>query len=63
MNHDYKEWMSKETKTKIGEANSFRQKGSKNSQFGTMWITNGIENKKIKKDLDNIPEGWYKGRR
>jgi hypothetical protein len=37
--------------------------GSKNSQFGTMWITNGIENKKIKKDLDIIPEGWYKGRR
>jgi hypothetical protein len=37
--------------------------GSKNSQFGTMWITNGTENKKIKKDLDIIPEGWYKGRR
>jgi hypothetical protein len=39
------------------------QKGSKNSQFGTMWITNGTENKKIKKDLDIIPEGWYKGRK
>ena len=37
------------------------QSGMKNSQFGTMWITNGIENKKIKKYL-TIPEGWYKGR-
>lgn len=40
-----------------------KQKGSKNSQFGTMWITNGTENRKIKKDLDSIPEGWYKGRK
>lgn len=35
--------------------------GEKNSQFGTMWITNEAENKKIKKD-DLIPEGWRKGR-
>jgi hypothetical protein len=33
-----------------------------NSQSGTMWITNGQENKKIKKEVDTIPEGWYKGR-
>jgi len=38
-----------------------RNQGSKNSQFGTMWITNGKENKKIKKD-DYIPDGWYGGR-
>jgi hypothetical protein len=38
------------------------QQGEKNSQFGTMWITNGIESKKIKKD-DLIPEGWKKGRK
>jgi len=37
------------------------QVGEKNSQFGTMWITNGLENKKVKKDIDFIPEGWYKG--
>ena len=36
--------------------------GHTNSQYGTMWITNGQENKKIKKDVDFIPEGWYKGR-
>lgn len=37
------------------------QRGQKNSQFGTMWITDGQVNKKIKK-IDTIPEGWYKGR-
>jgi hypothetical protein len=35
--------------------------GENNSQFGTMWITNGKENKKIKKE-NIILEGWYKGR-
>jgi hypothetical protein len=42
---------------------SFLQSGSKNSQYGTMWISN-IElkqSKKIKK-TDEIPEGWVKGR-
>lgn len=38
------------------------QQGVKNSQFETMWITNGIENKKIRKE-DPIPEGWSKGRK
>jgi hypothetical protein len=32
-----------------------------NSQFGTCWITNGKENKKIFKG-DNIPNGWRLGR-
>jgi len=35
--------------------------GEKNSQFGTMWITDGNTNMKIKKDT-LIPEGWSKGR-
>lgn len=39
------------------------QQGPKNSQYGTMWVTNGQENKKIKKDIDIIPDGWYKGRK
>ena len=34
---------------------------TKNSQFGTMWITNKVVNKKIKK-TEQIPEGWYRGR-
>ena len=40
------------------------QDGEKNSQFGTCWINNAIENKKIKKD--DLPlyleDGWVKGR-
>lgn len=40
------------------------QKGEKNSQFGTCWITKDGENKKIKKeDLEKyISYGWNKGR-
>jgi hypothetical protein len=38
-----------------------KQSGEKNSQYGTCWITNGEENKKIKK-TSIIPNGWYKGR-
>jgi len=58
----YGKMHTSETRAKIGLANSANQIGNKNSQFGTMWITNGKENKKIKKDLGVIPEGWYKGR-
>ena len=34
--------------------------GSKNSQYNTIWITNGASKKKIKKD-EPIPFGWYVG--
>ena len=37
------------------------QLGSKNSQYGTIWITNGTQNKKINNN-NTIPEGWYRGR-
>ena len=49
---------TEETKNKLRKP---KNQGSKNSQFGTMWITNGKENKKIKKD-SIIPVDWYKGR-
>ena len=35
--------------------------GNKNSQYGSMWITDGASNKKIHKG-DDIPTGWKKGR-
>ena len=38
-----------------------KQNGKNNSQFGTVWITNGINNRKIKKECD-IPDGWHRGR-
>lgn len=53
---------SDESKKRIGEKNSEAQLKNKNSQFGTMWITNGTENKKIKND-SIIPENWKKGRK
>ena len=54
-----------ESKKKIGEKNSIHQQGSKNSQYGTCWITNGEIDKKIKKnDLDSWLEKRYtKGRK
>src|SRR5574343_83136 len=61
-NHWYGKKHTEETKRKISEANKISLKGEKNSQYGTMWITNGEINKKIKKDK-SIPEGFYKGRK
>jgi hypothetical protein len=52
---------TEDAKRRIGESNSTRQAGTGNSQYGTIWITNGTENKKIKKS-DAISEGWYAGR-
>lgn len=47
----------KESFERIGHS-----QGDKNSQYGTMWITNGTINKKIKK-TDQILEGYYPGRK
>lgn len=38
-----------------------RGQGKNNSQYGTAWITNGINNKKIKR-TDTVPIGWQYGR-
>lgn len=50
----------KQVYAEIGHA-----QGSKNSQYGTMWVTNGTENKKIKKEeLDKWTSlGYTKGRK
>lgn len=53
---------SLETKIKMSETKKGKRCGKENSQYGTCWITNGFLNKKIKKGIDNIPEGWYQGR-
>jgi gas vesicle protein len=50
-----------ETKALIREKAKERI-GDKNSQYGTCWITNGIQNMKIHKG-DSIPEGWSLGRK
>lgn len=51
---------SDETKKIISEKSSEHQSGEGNSQYGTMWITDGVVNKKIKK-VDKIPAGFRKG--
>ena len=37
-------------------------KGEKHSQYGSYWITNGEINIKKKKNDNEIPKGFYKGR-
>ena len=49
-------------KRKATFARNKHGQGEKNSQYGTMWITNGETNKKIRK-TEPIPEGYYKGRK
>jgi len=53
--------ISEDHKRKIGEANKIKQSGSLNSQFGSQWITNGEQNKKIKM-MGIVPTGWKLGR-
>lgn len=38
------------------------QSGSGNTQFGTFWVSNGMENKKLDVGME-IPDGWFKGRK
>lgn len=58
--------LSDESKRKIGNANSIRQSGTLNSQYGKCWIKNDKLklSKSIKKeDLDKyISDGWVLGR-
>jgi len=51
-NEETKQKMSIKAKLRVGE---------KSSGFGSCWITNGINNKKIKKN-NLIPDGWRLGR-
>ena len=53
---------SEETKKKISESMKGQGSGSLNSQFGSCWITNEVDNKKIKRG-DVIPDGWRLGRK
>lgn len=55
---------SQETIEKMKASSIGKQSGEKNSQYGTCWINNGLENKKIKSfDLDKwLQLGYTKGR-
>jgi group I intron endonuclease len=56
---------SNETKKKMSESAKGRNTGQQNSQFGTCWIMNDIENKKIKKSelINFLNNGWKLGRK
>ena len=53
---------SKEHKAYMSSLMKKLQAGSKNSQFGSMWITDGVQSQKVYK-TDVIPEGWRRGRK
>ena len=48
-------------KEEFARIQSEEQTGKSNSQFGWIWISNGIENKKIK-GSEKIPLNWCRGR-
>jgi len=58
---------SDETKRKIGEANSKRQSGSGNSNFGNVWLHSLEEKRSIRVPSDEVESwlsiGWVKGRK
>ena len=57
-------YISEETLQKIGKINAEKQKGEKNSQYGKIWVTDGINSKMICSDELEfyINNGWKKGR-
>jgi hypothetical protein len=61
---DTYDWTGKshrpETIEKMKNSKKGHGVGATNSQYGTKWITNGINNKKIKKE-EKVPEGWKYG--
>lgn len=54
--------LSPEANAKRSETMKVVSLGEGNSQHGKIWITNGIETRKISKN-DPIPEGWRTGRK
>ncbi len=58
---EYLEYLDYQFRSSKYCSNRCKSMGSSNSQYGTMWITNGTENRKIRKS-ELIPENWYRGR-
>lgn len=59
------DWTGKKHSPKtIEKMKKSKNRGELNSQYGTCWINNGLENKKIKKEhIESfLKEGWIQGR-
>jgi hypothetical protein len=63
--HKLYSWSGKKHNSKTIEKMKSSKKGhgvgESNSQYGSKWITNGKENKKIKNDME-LPQNWWYGR-
>lgn len=53
---------SYDAKRAIGTKNSLKQKGIRNSQYGTFWITNHVSEQKWSDNLGPMPDGYIRGR-
>lgn len=53
---------SEETLNKMRASYVGKHSGEKNSQFDTIWITNGTDSRKIRSS-ESIPYGWQRGRK
>lgn len=57
MDGNSKHVITEELREKFRKANA----GENNPMYGTFWINNGQENRKVKSS-DQVPDGWTKGR-
>lgn len=53
---------NEKSKELIGQKNSVTQKGERNSQFGTCWMTDGKKNIKVRKNELHLYPEWKLGR-
>lgn len=60
--HEKRKEQAKINRQKRYDASHPSFRGKKNSQYGTFWITNGIENKKWSREKGELPENFYRGR-
>jgi hypothetical protein len=54
--------LAKKTRESYESSANKNYLGRRNSQYGSFWITNGIDNKKWKQSKGNFPRGYQRGR-